>query len=278
MRCFTLWAVLPAALALAQVAESPAVSRARQELDRAKQLVSQGVLPPARLQEAQHTLDDARDEDVLDAMLYGRQWADLTEEQAGEMVAAAARRRERAQKSLERSRGLIADGAAAENDLGPLERELERRRQVESLAEGRSKLLRESAGMARVEADAARRAAADAAVEDAAAHPLVERFNGAGAWSFSEIDGITLAYEKQFHKPMPVSAEGETAVHRLLGLDHRGRVDVALNPDQPEGVWLRRYLASRGIPYFAFRAALRGQATGPHIHIGPGSTRLRPSD
>ena len=75
---------------------------------------------------------------------------------------------------------------------------------------------------------------------------------------------------------MTSSAVGETAVHRALGFDHRNRVDVALNPDQPEGVWLRRYLESRRIPYFAFWQAVPGKATGAHIHMGPMSTRLAP--
>ena len=82
------------------------------------------------------------------------------------------------------------------------------------------------------------------------------------------------AYERRFPKPLPVSAMGETAVHRALGFDHRGRVDVALSPDQPEGVWLRQYLEARRIPYFAFWQAVPGKATGAHIHIGPESTRL----
>ena len=73
---------------------------------------------------------------------------------------------------------------------------------------------------------------------------------------------------------MPVSALGETAVHRAMGFDHRGRVDVALNPDQPEGVWLIEYLKQNRIPYFAFRGPVKGKATGAHIHIGPMSTRL----
>jgi hypothetical protein len=50
---------------------------------------------------------------------------------------------------------------------------------------------------------------------------------------------------------------------------------VALNPDQAEGVWLREYLETRRVPYFAFRAAIPGKSTAPHIHIGPPSTRLR---
>ena len=65
-----------------------------------------------------------------------------------------------------------------------------------------------------------------------------------------------------------------TAVHTALGMDHTGRVDVAVNPDSPEGIWLREYLDARAIPYYAFRVAMAGKATAPHIHIGPGSTRL----
>ena len=89
---------------------------------------------------------------------------------------------------------------------------------------------------------------------------------------------LETAYVNRFAKPLPISADGETAVHRSLGFDHRGRVDVAVTPDQPEGVWLMRYLESRHIPYFAFRAAVPHQATGAHIHVGPGSTRLALSD
>ena len=77
---------------------------------------------------------------------------------------------------------------------------------------------------------------------------------------------------------MPISARGETALHRSLGFDHRGRIDVALNPDQREGVWLRTWLQRSKIPYYAFRAAVRGKATAPHIHLGPPSTRLRLAD
>jgi len=64
-----------------------------------------------------------------------------------------------------------------------------------------------------------------------------------------------------------VSAMGETAVHRALGFDHRGRVDVAVNPDQPEGVWLREFLTENRIPYFAFRQAVPGKGHwSAHTH------------
>ena len=55
----------------------------------------------------------------------------------------------------------------------------------------------------------------------------------------------------------------------------RGRVDVAIHPDQPEGRWLLEYLVEKHIPYFAFRQAVPGKATGAHIHIGPLSTRYK---
>ena len=70
----------------------------------------------------------------------------------------------------------------------------------------------------------------------------------------------------------------ETDLHRALGFDHSGRVDVAVNPSDPEGIWIRRYLKSRKIPYYAFTHAMRGKATAAHIHIGPGSTRLHSAD
>jgi hypothetical protein len=73
---------------------------------------------------------------------------------------------------------------------------------------------------------------------------------------------------------MPVTAMGETAVHRAMGFDHRGRVDVGLHPDAPEGAWLRSYLMENRIPFFLFRQAVPGKATGAHIHIGPISSRI----
>jgi hypothetical protein len=63
-----------------------------------------------------------------------------------------------------------------------------------------------------------------------------------------------------------------------MGFDHSGRVDVAINPSDPEGIWLRNYLKSRGMPYYAFTRAMAGKATSAHIHIGPGSTRLHSAD
>ena len=93
-------------------------------------------------------------------------------------------------------------------------------------------------------------------------HP--DRFDGDGIFTPGTLARVEMAFAAHFGKPLPVSAMGETAVHRALGFDHRGRVDVAVHPDQPEGVWLREFLTENRIPYFAFRQAVPGKATGAH--------------
>jgi hypothetical protein len=112
-----------------------------------------------------------------------------------------------------------------------------------------------------------------------AEHPSVmpsiaERFDGDGIFTPQILQRVETAFASHFGKPLPVSANGETVVHRALGFDHRGRVDVPVHPDQPEGVWLREYLTQHRIPFFAFRQAVPGKATGAHIHMGPMSTRI----
>jgi hypothetical protein len=99
--------------------------------------------------------------------------------------------------------------------------------------------------------------------------------NRAGRFRLSDTKSIGAAFRQAFFRPLPLSAYGATAVHRYLGLDHRNGVDVAVHPDQPEGIWLRRYLIAHNMPYFAFTHAIRGKATAAHIHIGPGSARIK---
>ena len=171
---------------------------------------------------------------------------------------------------------LVEEGVAPRTSLYPVLEELDRRRKTVDLAISRSRLLRELAEMVRAEELLAE---AEAGPElPAGPLPLAERFEGSGVFRMSQMKDLMQAFELEFGRPLPVSAMGMTRVHKALGFDHRGRVDVALNPDQPEGVWLRRYLAASAIPYLAFRAAIRGQSTAPHIHIGPPSSRLRVTD
>jgi len=104
---------------------------------------------------------------------------------------------------------------------------------------------------------------------------IYTKYDGNGVFTPADFQKVSLAFATKFSRSIPVSADGETATHRSMGFDHRGRIDVALNPDQPEGLWLLSYLQKNRIPYFAFRMAVPGKATGAHIHIGPQSTRLK---
>ena len=164
----------------------------------------------------------------------------------------------------------MQEGVASQLSLGTFLEEIDRARKEFDLAESRARLCRELAAMARAEENL-QTALAQA---PAAAAAIAERFDGDGAFTATDFRRVESAYTVHFGKPLPVSALGETAVHRALGFDHRNRVDVAVHPDQPEGVWLREYLSQNRIPYFAFRQAVPGKATGAHIHIGPISPRL----
>jgi hypothetical protein len=156
--------------------------------------------------------------------------------------------------------------------LGAFLEELDRARKESDLAESRASLVRELTEMAKAEESLATKLAE----EPAEAPKIADRYDGDGIFTAGTLARVEMAFAAHFGKPLPVSAMGETAVHRALGFDHRGRVDVAVHPDQPEGVWLREFLTENRIPYFAFRQAVPGKATGAHVHIGPMSTRLVP--
>lgn len=100
------------------------------------------------------------------------------------------------------------------------------------------------------------------------------RYSGAAPWSIGGLSGIQSFFSATFSRALPTSAIGQSATHNRLGYDHRNAVDVALHPDSAEGKSLINYLQSRGIPFLAFRTAIPGVATGPHIHIGSPSHRL----
>jgi hypothetical protein len=247
--------------------DAPEISRAKADIEKLRSLVAAGAAPRKQLEQAESRMADAEDEAFLRRTLYGQ---DLTAEQADEMIEAAQRRLDRRREAVDAAKKLVAAQVAPQTSLEAPENDLESAQKEFNLAESRAKLTRELAEMARAEED----------FERQSQHPsdtgqLVEHFDGEGSFNPLQFARIESAFETHFRKPLPVSAMGETAVHRALGFDHRGRVDVALMPDTPEGVWLREYLTRNGIPFFAFRHAVPGKATGAHIHIGPGSSRIR---
>ena len=254
------------AAAVLAAAQSPKIEQARQDLARVRGQVEAGLLPAMKIAEAQQAVNDACDEDVLDHTLYGRlDVQDLSGPQASAMIAAALRRVERTQEKVDRGKSLIAQGVAEPYLFAGLQTELALRKLALDQANARAALVHEMVAVAEA--------------ESASEPPLVEwkpeeHFEGDGLLEPKDIRAVTLAFEKEFHEPFPVSARGSTAVHRAMGFDHTGRIDVAVAPDSSQGVWLRKYLEARSIPYYAFRVAIPGKATAPHIHIGPGSTRI----
>jgi len=100
------------------------------------------------------------------------------------------------------------------------------------------------------------------------------RFNGGFKWSLKEAPRIERFFSQTFGRSLPVTALGQSDTHNRLGFDHRNSMDVGLHPDSKEGKTLIDYLRKSGIPFLAFRQAVPGATTGPHIHIGKPSNRL----
>jgi|ERR1700686_113587 len=99
------------------------------------------------------------------------------------------------------------------------------------------------------------------------------RYNGVGRWLLSQAGTIEVFFQQTFKRPLPIAVFGQGAIHNQWRLDHHNAMDISLNPDGAEGQALINFLQINGIPFSAFRAAIPGVATGPHIHIGMPSHR-----
>src|ERR1700761_3037798 len=244
------------------------VERAQDEVERIKVLVDQGTLPKSLLEEAEAKLADAKDQGILSETLYGTvRLQDMTAEQAAAMLGAAQRRVDRQSAIVADRQKLLDGGIISKSEFASFQNELDSRQRVLELAQNRAKLLEELRAMAEAEQRLERAARAPSGV--------LIRYDGNGFFNLGDLPVIASEFQKRFHRALPISALGQTLVHQSMGLEPRNRVDVALNPDQPEGVWLRQLLESLHVPYLAFRSAVAGAATPPHILIGPGSTRLK---
>ncbi|MFL6417193.1 MAG: hypothetical protein ACJ74Y_16145 [Bryobacteraceae bacterium] len=260
----------PAGLSSSGTLANSQLQRARSELEQTERLVSDGTLPRVKLEEARGRLSDAEDEALLSRTLFGfRPAGSMTEEEANGMVAAALRRVDRARTVVEERQTLLASGAIARVDVENATRELEERERTLGFAQDRLRLLKELSAMAESERQL------EKSSESASFKNAVIRSDGNGSFSLSDLTPIQAQFEKRFNRPLPISALGQTLTHQSLGLDHKNRVDVALSPTQVEGTWLLQLLARLHVPYLAFRTAVPGAATAPHIHIGLGSTRLQ---
>jgi hypothetical protein len=102
------------------------------------------------------------------------------------------------------------------------------------------------------------------------------RYGGTRAWSLNEAGAVMQFYMRSLGRQLPVSSFGQSPVHDRWGYDHHNAMDVGVSPDGAEGRALMEYLRSSGIPFTAFRFAIPGTATGPHIHIGRPSHKITP--
>jgi len=200
------------------------------------------------------------------------QRAEANWENARVALRAAEEGARKAQEKVERLRALYARGLVARREVEWAELEaqtaqarLAAQQEVERWAQQALALAREYAERAAQRERLSRRFSQ--AVVRAA------RSYGSGRFTLSDLTALMRAYQKRFGASLPISAFGQTPTHDRLGLDHRGRVDVALHPESEQGRWVIEYLTRHGLPYIAFSNEAPNSATGAHIHIGPPSLR-----
>jgi hypothetical protein len=99
------------------------------------------------------------------------------------------------------------------------------------------------------------------------------RYNGGAVWALSDAWKVQRFFQDTFKRPLPIAVFGQGAIHDRWRLDHHNAMDISLHPDGPEGQALLGFLRANGIPFLAFREAIPGTATGPHIHVGRPSHR-----
>jgi hypothetical protein len=252
----------------------PMVQRAREVLDQVTRLVGNGALPQIRLKKAQEDVLDALDGSMLKKSLYAK---DVLPEDAEQMIYVAQRMVVRRQRSLFEMQELVSAGVISRAEAEASGMDLDRAKQELDWAQTRATLIQQVAESVRLEKEIAN-LETQAEFHPEWAGKVYTKYVGNGVFTPNDLSTLETAWVGRFARPLPISANGETAVHRSMGFDHRGRVDVAVTPDQAEGVWLMKYLESKKIPFFAFRAAVPHQATGAHIHVGPGSAKLSSSD
>jgi hypothetical protein len=258
------------------VAASCLLAQDEAELTRLREMVDAGVMPRRALDEALAAQEQVKDDEILQSTLYGRLTLEqLTPDQTAAMLGAAQRQLDRAQRRVDETKRLIAEGVRPFTSLTPFLEELDRVRKAHDAAAGRARLFENLAAMARAEQELENQMDE----ELSGVGPPAGRYEGAGMLlQPAQHRYLETAYLREFGRTLPVSAEGETELHRSLGFDHRGRMDVGVHPDSREGVWLRDKLELLKVPYIAFRAAVRGSSTGAHIHVGPPSVRFRRGD
>jgi len=181
----------------------------------------------------------------------------------------------KAEEKLELSKKLLAEGLIAKGQVEENERALAAEK--EKVAQTRRQMTNadEQIGGVLVEAEAEQQLAKNLRLsrQTLVRTAAFTRFNGGPGWNLSDAGKIQKFFSDTFNKPLPIAVFGQGAIHDRWRLDHHNAMDVQLHPDGVEGRALLDFLQKNGIPYSAFRSAIPGTATGPHIHIGRPSHR-----
>lgn len=235
------------------------------EQERLNALVKEGVLPRNAIKEAADGQERIRLEGIVRDTLVARE---LTVRQIPEMMRAVTALRDLSRADMARARELADAGAL------PLQ-QLEKIKDASDFAERRFELAEKRASLVRAMATMAR---AEDLVDELKEEELAFAYVSESEEWREDLYTIDAAFYAEFGRALPISADGATALHRSLGYDHTGRADVALHPDDPEGLFLIDLLYAWDIPFIAFRSSVPGQSTGPHIHVGPRSERIPPEE
>ena len=193
----------------------------------------------------------------------------------GKLQAIYTKNIKQAEDRLAISRKLFDDGLVARNQVDENERALATEK--DKLAETERQIAAadsQVAGML-LEAKAAEQFAKSLRVRRGSLTRTTAmiRYAGSGAWALGDAWKVQKFFTDSFKKPLPVAVFGQGAIHERWRLDHRNAMDISLHPDGVEGQALMSFLQRNGIPFLAFREAIPGTATGPHIHIGRPSHR-----
>ncbi|HEX7318311.1 MAG TPA: hypothetical protein VF297_30680 [Pyrinomonadaceae bacterium] len=190
----------------------------------------------------------------------------------------------RADERLVKTRELYTAGLVSKRALDEDTQALENSRAKVARVEGQLKSADVQIAETLVEAEAEEEAAKALAKAKAAQRTTggiltttgYIRFGGTRAWSLNEAGSVMQFFTRSFGRQLPVSSFGQSPVHDRWGYAHHNAMDVGVSPDSAEGRALMEYLRSSGIPFTAFRWAIPGTATGPHIHIGRPSHKITP--
>lgn len=181
----------------------------------------------------------------------------------------------KAEEKLEQSKKLLAEGLIPKTQLEEYERALAVAKQKVAETNRSMTSADEQVAGVLVEAEANEQIAKNLrlAKQGLVRTSAFTRYTGAGGWTLGDSWKVQRFFYDTFNKQLPIAVFGQGPIHDRWRLDHHNAMDIQLHPDGVEGRALLEFLQKNGIPYLAFRSAIPGTATGPHIHIGRPSHR-----